>query len=336
MVKREAEVKSRKPVEKLDCCRRRNQACDLSQRDQCGQKFGNAHAPRALQAVGFQPAATYRDGEHVLINSLEQTVWSPTMVTSQELWRKDLYYTARATPEIRFGRACEVMPECEIQKPMKTEPQRVPGSFFLSTPRGGRWKRPARSKLSTSRRAMTRAVGTQGRPTGLQCTRSSVRRLQAKTPLVSSRRERWTSGAVRSLLWAAQTSAKERSSATLSKPTGLDGAADNATTSGGHASGCACVVTDVFRNIHLYEHSGEGDSERDVLGERINWEMTSFKPLRRLSLGPRGPELSVVFHGGRYGLHAPQDAFYELLLRGRTGCRGRLSQRLRDPGGASS
>ncbi|KAH7984346.1 hypothetical protein HPB52_019575 [Rhipicephalus sanguineus] len=103
MVKRDAEVKSRKPVEKLDCCRRRNQACDLSQRDQCGQKFGNAHAPRALQAVGFQPAATYRDGEHVLINSLEQTVWSPTMVTSQELWRKDLYYTARATPEIRFG-----------------------------------------------------------------------------------------------------------------------------------------------------------------------------------------------------------------------------------------
>ncbi|KAH7982116.1 hypothetical protein HPB52_003106 [Rhipicephalus sanguineus] len=107
LVKRDAEVKSRKPVEELDCCQRRNQACDPFQRDQCGQKFGIAHAPCAVQAVGFQPAATYRDGEHVLINSLEQTVWSPTMATSQELWRKDLYYTARATPEMRFGTACE-------------------------------------------------------------------------------------------------------------------------------------------------------------------------------------------------------------------------------------
>ncbi|KAH7982117.1 hypothetical protein HPB52_003107 [Rhipicephalus sanguineus] len=67
LVERDHEVKSRKPVEKLPCCPRRSQGCVLFQRDQCGQKFGIAHAPRT-QAVGLQAAATSRDGEHVLIN----------------------------------------------------------------------------------------------------------------------------------------------------------------------------------------------------------------------------------------------------------------------------
>ncbi|KAH7982124.1 hypothetical protein HPB52_003114 [Rhipicephalus sanguineus] len=111
LVKRDAEVKSRKPVQKLACDRRRNQGCVLFQKDQCGQvtllKFGIAHAPRTLQAVGLQAAATSRVGEHVLINRIELAVLTPMMATLQELCRKDLYSTPRATPEMLFACACE-------------------------------------------------------------------------------------------------------------------------------------------------------------------------------------------------------------------------------------